>query len=117
LNGDRFERFILWNPAARLTMTLPTPCIDIPILNYSTHGFGFDDKSNDYKVLRMVYGYNGRTMAELFKLRTMLYLKAEAEDTRPSQAFVNGATHWVGSHSNFEKELVVLLFHMSDEEF
>jgi F-box interacting protein len=132
-DGDRFEPFILWNPAARMSMALPTPCIDIPNHNYYTHGFGFDDKSNDYKVLRMVYGHNGRTMAELFKLRTgawesvsaiddLHYVIPETEDTRPLQAFVNGATHWVGYHSRFKwnagsEELVALLFHMSDEEF
>jgi F-box interacting protein len=137
LNGDHFERFILWNPAARLTMTLPTPCIDIPnrnyYYNYYSHGFGFDDKSSDYKVLRIVYGYNGthgRTMAELFKLRTGAWETVSViDDFRyvivrgASQAFVNGTTHWVGYHSSFleysliQKELVVLLFHMSDEEF
>jgi F-box interacting protein len=141
LNGDRFERFILWNPAARLTVTLPTPGIDIPNLNFSAHGFGFDDESSDYKVLRMVYGYNGRYIAEaaeLFKLRTGAWETVSAIDdfhyvipkpeifTRPShrsQAFVNGATHWVGYHSRFlkyphiQKELVVLLFRMSSEEF
>jgi F-box interacting protein len=131
LNGDRFERFILWNPAARLTMTLPTPCIpciDMPYNKYyccysCTHGFGFDDKSNDYKVLRIVYGRNGRTIAELFKLRTGAWKTVRVTDNfhyvvvrDDSQAFVNGATHWVGD-SDFPKELVVLLFHMSDEEF
>jgi F-box interacting protein len=135
-DGDRFEPLILWNPAARLTMTLPSPCIDIPNSNYfyynycCTHGFGFDDKSNDYKVLRMVYEYNGRTMAELFKLHTGAWETVSVIDDfhyviarGASQAFVNGAIHWVGHHSSFleysdfQKELVVLLFHMSDEEF
>ena len=32
------------------------------------------------------------------------------------QAFVNGASHWLGRHSS-KKELVVVLFHMFDEEF
>jgi F-box interacting protein len=130
LNGYRFRRFILWNPAARLTMTLPTPCIDIPNSNYlyyyynCAHGFGFDDKSNDYKVLRIVYGHNGRTMAELFKLRTGAWETISVIDdfryvvvSGASRAFVNGATHWIGYHSKFENEMVVLLFHMSEEEF
>jgi len=75
-------------------------------------------------VLRIVYGHNGRTMAELFKLRTGAWETISVIDDfhyvvvcGASQAFVNGATHWVGYHSKFENELVVLLFHMSEEEF
>jgi len=122
-----FELFFLWNPAARMTMTLPTPCIDVPnITEYCAHGFGFDHTSNDYKVLRIVYGDMVVYGVELFKLRTGAWESVTLNlidniriPERSSQAFVNGATHWVGvgGHSRRDGYLVVLLFDMSDEEF
>jgi F-box interacting protein len=65
--------------------------------------------------------------AELYKLRTGTWETVKvAEDFQytiadKKQALVNGASHWVGYHkrdmaSDFPK-LVVLLFHMCDEEF
>jgi len=63
-------------------------------------------------------------MAELFKLRTGAWETISVIDdfhyvvvSGASRAFVNGATHWIGYHSKFENEMVVLLFHMSEEEF
>ena len=51
------ERFILWNPSIRKFITLPKPCITV-----KTHGkvtcrlaFGFDPRTNDYKVVRIAF--------------------------------------------------------------
>jgi F-box interacting protein len=123
--GNRLKPFILWNPAVRMSMTPPRPCIHAPFGNYFVHGFGFDHKSNDYKVLRMVYVSLGRLTlrAELFKLCTGTWKTVSVSDdfnyyipAWPKQAFVNGASHWVGHRSRF-RDLAVLCFHMSDEEF
>ncbi|KAL4600509.1 hypothetical protein ACB092_11G203600 [Castanea dentata] len=53
------ERFILWNPSIRKFITLPKPCITV-----KTHGkvtcrlaFGFDPRTNDYKVVRIAFPY------------------------------------------------------------
>ena len=52
------EPFFLYNPALRMSVTLPRPCFDVlyPIYHI-VHGFGYDHLSNDYKVLRMMYTY------------------------------------------------------------
>ena len=44
--------FILWNPSVRKFLKLPAP----PNATYFTHnvGFGFDAKTNDYKVVSFV---------------------------------------------------------------
>ncbi|KAL0007214.1 hypothetical protein SO802_008716 [Lithocarpus litseifolius] len=49
--------FILWNPSIRKFITLPKPCITV-----KTHGkvtchsaFGFDLRTNDYKVVRIAF--------------------------------------------------------------
>jgi F-box interacting protein len=138
------KSLVLWNPAIRMSMTLSQPYkFDTTDREYHIYGFeeshiygfGFDHTSNDYKVLRMVLIYElGRTLskpvlshAELYKLCTGTWETVRVpEDFQYSivdhkHALVNGASHWVGYHkrdmaSDFP-ELVVLLFHMCDEEF
>ncbi|XP_059445490.1 F-box protein CPR1-like [Corylus avellana] len=125
---------ILWNPAIRMSMTLPQPsCIDVPIYNYyCVYGFGFDHITNDYKVLRMVFhAYKSFLLrAELYKLRTGSWETVGGVDNfqyvayRGRQALVNGASHWIGCHKSYMpiesrdfSEFVVVLFHMCHEEF
>ncbi|XP_062176178.1 F-box/kelch-repeat protein At3g06240-like [Alnus glutinosa] len=123
------SQLILWNPAIRMSMTLPQACIVAPNRSkYFVHGFGFDHTSNDYKVLRMVFGSDIRLPppAQLYKLRTGAWetfsiaddFQYDIVDSDP-QAFVNGACHWVGYSSFMESEypeVVVVLFDMCDEE-
>ncbi|XP_059448871.1 F-box/kelch-repeat protein At3g06240-like [Corylus avellana] len=127
LEGDCFECLTLWNPAVRMNLTLPTPCngVRVPVRGYSVHGFGFDPNTDDYKVLRIMYEYDDifSPRVKLFKLSTGAWETVRFLDdfhyliaTWDFQAFVNGASHWLGRHSS-KKELVVVLFHMFDEEF
>jgi F-box interacting protein len=138
------KSLVLWNPAIRMSMTLSQPYkFDTTdreyhiygFKEYHIYGFGFDHTSNDYKVLRMVLIYElGRRLskpflsrAELYKLCTGTWETVRVpEDFQyiivdHRQALVNGASHWVGYHkrdmASDSPELVVLLFHMCDEEF
>jgi F-box interacting protein len=126
-DGDCFESFTLWNPAIRMNLSLPRPGNDVGVPDqcYSVHGFGFDPKSDDYKVLRIMYEYDHifSPGVKLFKLSTGAWEIVRFLDdfhypigTWDLQAFVNGASHWLGRHSS-KKELVVMLFHMFNEEF
>ncbi|XP_059445492.1 F-box protein CPR1-like [Corylus avellana] len=132
IDDHRFEPLILWNPAIRMSITLPRPCIDVPAnRGRCVHGFGFDHKSNDYKVVRIVYGrYSSFSpKAELYKLCTGTWKTVKvADDFKYTiyacmQALVNGAIHWLGNHlrgwpsSGTELEFGVVLFHICDEEF
>jgi F-box interacting protein len=130
-DGDYFESLILWNPAVRMNLTLPTPCNGavVPTRGYSVYGFGFDPKSDDYKVLRITYEYGPDKLSprvKLFKLSTGAWKTVRFLDdfhyliggSWNFQAFVNGASHWLGrNYDTSKKELVIVLFHMFDEEF
>ncbi|KAL0007210.1 hypothetical protein SO802_008712 [Lithocarpus litseifolius] len=56
-------RYILWNPSIRKFITLPKPCVTVkPCITIMTHGritcrpaFGFDPRTNDYKVVRIAF--------------------------------------------------------------
>jgi F-box interacting protein len=125
------ESHILWNPAIRMSMTLPRPRVDVPKGKHCVHGFGFDHRSNDYKVLRMVqdiYGLFPVLQVELYRLRTGAWETFTGADdflyhiAPNTQAFVNGASHWFGylkrEHmlSDVYPKRVVVLFDMCDEQ-
>ncbi|XP_028056172.1 putative F-box protein At1g47790 [Camellia sinensis] len=48
------DRFFLWNPSIRKSMAMPKPTIKAA---FHRHGFGFDPRNNDYKVVRIVNFY------------------------------------------------------------
>jgi hypothetical protein len=85
-----FEPLILWNPAIRMSITLPRPCIDVPAGSLRVHGFGFDHKSNDYKVVRIVYErYSDCSpKVEQYKLRSGVW-----ETVRVADCWVTGQPH------------------------
>ncbi|KAE7996413.1 hypothetical protein FH972_001140 [Carpinus fangiana] len=108
------EPFFLWNPALRMSVTLPRPCFGVLYPTYHiVHGFGYDHISNDYKVLRMMYTYIYSSgipyRAEMFKLSTGPWETLGVNDDFHStklernlgQVFMNGANHWVGRTNKF----------------
>ncbi|CAK9171077.1 unnamed protein product [Ilex paraguariensis] len=132
--GDNAYGIILWNPSIRKYKSLPSPRV-----TKKTHGsymfvlgFGFDSKSNDYKVVRVAYvkGRNGRDLippeVELYALSSGSWRGFNA-GAPPygiygctwSQAFVNGAVHWIGYDPCVAKGdcALVVSFDMSDEIF
>jgi F-box interacting protein len=130
-DDNRFDLLTLWNPAIRMSMTLPRPRIDVPKGKHCIHGFGFDHTSNDYKVLRMVqdsYRLFPVLQVEIYRLHTGAWETFPGADDflyriAPTwQAFVNGASHWFGylkrKHmlSDVSSKPVVVLFDMCDEQ-
>ncbi|CAI9089138.1 OLC1v1023648C1 [Oldenlandia corymbosa var. corymbosa] len=127
---------ILWNPLIRRFLNLPQPRVTQRIYGSYMYvlGFGYDEKSNDYKVVRIAYikGRNGRDLippeVELYRLsyRSWRSFKTGAPPYGIyggtwSQVFVNGAVHWVGydpcvDRGN-EKCALIVSFDMSDEVF
>ena len=110
-----------------------------PNVTFSTHGgfnaslgFGFDPKTNDYKVVRVVTLVDtldlrkDRPQVEVYSLSTDKWRMVKASlvprcilDGRAPQAFFNGALHWRvfsraddGSFHHF-----VLVFDLGDEVF
>ncbi|KAF3951435.1 hypothetical protein CMV_022904 [Castanea mollissima] len=124
--------YILWNPCVRkFTRTSK------PIVSYCTHGgfeettgFGFDSKTNDYKVVRVVRLLD-REDEDGSSLKVEVYSLATDEwrmvttglpsgcvvRGREPLAFVNGALHWIAfrrtTTNNFQS--FVMVFDLGDE--
>ncbi|XP_065627073.1 putative F-box protein At2g02030 isoform X1 [Quercus suber] len=118
--ADCFSRIIvLWNPCVRMFVELPKP--NVTYQSYggccASAGFGFDSKTNDYKVVRVVSVLDWRRnefgvtppKVEVYSLATgewslvttALPCAVHPGDPMP---FVNGALHWVAlRRTNYEK--------------
>jgi len=127
LDDNHFDVLTLWNPAIKMSMTLPQPRIDVPVDKYCIYGFGFDHTSNDYKVLRMVQDNYASSppQAELYKLRTGTWETFTGADNfgkysipENMQAFLNGASHWLIFHilASGSRKRGIVLFDMCDEQ-
>ncbi|XP_075638609.1 F-box protein At3g07870-like [Castanea sativa] len=124
--------FCLWNPCAGKLLKLPSPNI-----TYATHGpfdatigFGFDPKTKEYKVVRVVTLLESidleksRPQVEVYTLSTGQWrilrtgLAPIAFFRRDPQTFINGALHWVASRFSDNKfHNFVLVFDLGDEVF
>ncbi|XP_050245791.1 F-box protein CPR1-like isoform X7 [Quercus robur] len=125
--------FCLWNPCVGKLLKLPSPNV-----TYATHGkfhasigFGFDPKTKDYKVIRVVTLLESlglektRTQVEIYTLSTGQWRMLRT-DLAPicglywtdPQTFINGALHWVAFRvcdNNLHN--FVLVFDLGDEVF
>ena len=125
-------KFFLWNPCVRKFVKLPKP--NITFFSHggydATVGFGFDSKTNDYKVVRFVTleekGQKGKSPPEVevyslstgkWRMVTALPPIGAARGREP-EAFVNGALHWVALRKTGNKFLnFVMVFDLRDEVF
>jgi|UniRef100_A0A2N9ER57 F-box interacting protein len=139
---DHHFRIVLWNPAIREFKLLPTNPVHCPSPNphvrheFNGFGFGYDHKSNDYKVVRIVIfwdftpyldwngnGYYCPPLVEVYTLSTDSWrqidavLDASIDDyVRNSQFYLNGAYHWHGYIDEKPSDAIVS-FNMTDEVF
>lgn len=124
---------ILWNPSLRKCVQLPIPrFIDTDLTHTYVLGFGFDTRRVDYKVVRLIYilGKNWSVIVppevEVYELKTNAWRGIQTAvpyviPESSSQAFVNGAIHWIG-YNPADKvapspRSIVVLFNMQDEVF
>ena len=125
------EHFILWNPSIKKFITLPKPCITV-----KTHGkiacrlaFGFDLRTNDYKVVRIVFPYRTEKskppVIEMYSLNEGFWRITSApflqgfgfsEWCRPV-VFLNGAVHFAVYDTTKPSGPLVLSFDSGDEVF
>ena len=131
------ERYILWNPSIRKFITLPRPCISV-----MTHGliesrcaFGFDPRTNDYKLVRITFPYRINMseeakppIIEVYSLNEGCWRITSASfppgiyfiDWRRPATSLNGAVHFTAA---YEYEPggpfgpLVLSFDLRDEVF
>ncbi|XP_065616537.1 F-box protein CPR1, partial [Quercus suber] len=132
LRGD--YSFCLWNPCVGKSLKLPSPNI-----TYATHGkfrdylgFGFDPKTKDYKVIRVVTLLESldfkrtRPQVEIYTLSTGQWRMlgtglaplGALYSTYP-HTFINGALHWVAFFRDSDNNIhnFVLVFDLGEEVF
>ncbi|KAJ7980817.1 F-box protein family [Quillaja saponaria] len=126
----------LINPSLREFKALP----DSDIAPFGTEyghvlaGFGYDGKTNDYKVVKLMLLCERETpftiwncwRAEIYSLNANCWREVDdavppidTDDGSPAYRFVNGCFHWMACDviSESEREVVVLSFDMVDEVF
>ncbi|XP_050260641.1 putative F-box protein At2g02030 isoform X1 [Quercus robur] len=110
------DRIILWNPCVRMFVELPKPSITYQGYHEDdgygydgATGLGFDSKTNDYKVVRVVTVVDVRRRGDwgVYPPKVEVYSLATGEWSMVTTAlpcavrhhdplpFVNGALHWV----------------------
>ncbi|KAL0699398.1 hypothetical protein Bca4012_055520 [Brassica carinata] len=111
----------LYNPTIGESKRLPENKKMITGEEFQTHGFGFDDLSGDYKVVKLVADGDGDHVlnASVYSLKSdswrwMCDLSYEHKDCFSSGVTLNGAVHWVFTNQN---QRVVLAFDVKTEQF
>ena len=127
------DRFILWNPSIGKSITLPKPCIKTHDFGICYPAFGFDPRTNDYKVVRIVVQcvlmYKGpkQTLAEIYSLNEGSWRITSAGASYPlginfnywrrPAASLNGAVHFAANVKGSAFSPLVLSFDLGDEVF
>ncbi|OWM86905.1 F-box protein At3g07870-like isoform X2 [Punica granatum] len=119
---------VLWNPSIRTCFQVPVPrFVDTDATHTDVVGFGFDCRTNQYKVLRLIYviGRNHQREippeVEVFVLGTERWRRIDADvpyvvPESSSQAILHGAIHWMGYRPKVSVVLVVV-FDLHEEVF
>uniref|UniRef100_A0A5B7AAV4 F-box associated beta-propeller type 1 domain-containing protein n=1 Tax=Davidia involucrata TaxID=16924 RepID=A0A5B7AAV4_DAVIN len=115
---------ILWNPTIKKWVTLPLPRFECPDEYSQVLGFGYDPKTNDYKVVRLAYlNWEDSPKVELYSFRKGYWGSISSPLPPPDAirylsypAFVNGAVNWLASEERMYCQLI-LSFSMEDELF
>ncbi|KAF5934162.1 hypothetical protein HYC85_030333 [Camellia sinensis] len=120
------DRYFLWNPSIRKSMAMPKPTIKT---SFHRHGFGFDPRNNDYKVVRIDNFYPTKdeptTHIEVYSLNAGLWkMSSTAINSYPDgitlgyterfASYLEGAVHFVANMKKSNDPLI-LSFDLSDE--
>ncbi|CAI9777204.1 unnamed protein product [Fraxinus pennsylvanica] len=104
--AKRFDKLFLWNPSTRKSRRLPFSVVemffndDIYEFGYFTYGFGFDESTNDYKIVKY-FCYEHLTLVMIYSFKTDSWKHIEDFPGRPiknTAKFVNGKFYWIASH-------------------
>ncbi|XP_057803104.1 F-box/kelch-repeat protein At3g23880-like [Salvia miltiorrhiza] len=112
-------RFLLWNPATRISKELPQLIIENGDFPYPIYGFGWDESSGAYKVF--VIFCNGRKfMGKVYSSNTNSWKTVEFCDFRwiyGNAQFVSGKLHWVSKNNDEMNVFEIVTFDLKEEEF
>ncbi|KAK8475067.1 hypothetical protein V6N11_079249 [Hibiscus sabdariffa] len=115
--------FVLWNPSIQNYISLPQA--NICEVEHFNVGFGFDSRTNDYKLLILGVDKDGSWIEPyLFSLNENCWKRVNAFSTNYDFLpvplhFVNGAVHWLGyqKRNSGGHSHVILGFDLSAEVF
>ncbi|KAA3481919.1 F-box protein CPR30-like [Gossypium australe] len=129
LHDPSTDKAAIWNPSTREFKILPPSSIQCPPyfspfeetylslddVSFSNAAFGFDSKTDDYKVIRFVF--------ELYSLRSDSWKEIPSPDYTPTEPnngnnYVDGICYWktvYGGYLDFRG--LILSFDMGNEEF
>ncbi|XP_050282647.1 F-box/kelch-repeat protein At3g06240-like [Quercus robur] len=136
-----FHGFVLWNPAIREGKTVAYPITKTPDFvqakkSFSFFAFGYDQISNDYKVVRVerytlksaitsyynsfyLYSLRADSWTQIFS--TPFLHSNVSVDTRHDEIYFNGVHHWLGFPNEEPGERynnrIIISFDMSHEVF
>ncbi|XP_023892806.1 F-box protein CPR1 [Quercus suber] len=131
--SNHAKGIFLWNPCVRKFLQLPYPnvTVDTHGASCSSFGFGFDPKTNDYKVVRIrsILGspsnfVKSRPVVDVYSLFAGEWRMLSTSASLPPMcaiissvppAFANGALHWI-AFTNDNKPFA-LVFDLGDEVF
>ncbi|KAL2920415.1 hypothetical protein RDABS01_011906, partial [Bienertia sinuspersici] len=117
---------LLWNPATREVFKLPQlPHLDVTGSSCAGYGFGFDDTSNDYKVVVFDASQNS-SIVQLYSLAANSWRQVDAgfgfclgrgPETSVSNPTYNGGMHnWIICYAvGYDLSLFLLSFDMANE--
>jgi F-box interacting protein len=123
---------VIWNPATKETKVVSNSNLPRYPAGYHTVidgiGFGFDAKTNDYKILNLLSLYDDPNsiqskkivQSEVYSLSADSWRKGDSPPCflfsclRPMDTYINGVASWNASVANWKG---VLSFDMSDEVF
>ncbi|KAE8021693.1 hypothetical protein FH972_007563 [Carpinus fangiana] len=119
-----YEQLVLWNPATRESKMLPPIHRPSDLPDHFSHiGFGFDSKTNDYKVVRILH-YKSQYEVAVYSLSADSWRVIDSSPN-PScsihssryPSYVNGVDHWWVFDTGKGYRLFLLSFDMSNEVF
>ncbi|KAJ9558656.1 hypothetical protein OSB04_013270 [Centaurea solstitialis] len=125
---------ILWNPSIRRKLTLPLPMFqsvggfEDPPAPFVVLGFGYDNISDDYKVVSLTYLEcypKSRPKVEVYTVKTGIWrevmfprnLGCFYTQSEWSRIFVNGFVHWICTFDSIWSHYSILTFDISSELF
>ncbi|XP_061997751.1 F-box protein CPR1-like isoform X2 [Rosa rugosa] len=137
---------LIWNPSIRKVVMLPTPPVCFTSTKYdkyTTHGFGYDAHSNDYKILRVVTLLDDHSDLSRFATAVQVYslargswksfsasvIPVDLQGGSERPAFVNGNFHTLEArlsvyyndhyeeHHKCGGDLFIGTFNLATEEF
>nr|XP_023895074.1 F-box protein CPR1-like [Quercus suber] len=123
------DRYILWNPSIRKLIILPKPCITVKKHGWCHKAFGFDPRTNDYKVVRIIrinmFEEAKPPLIEVYSLNEGCWRITSASFSpginitgwwRPA-ASLNGAVHFAVKYEHKPGGPLVLSFDLHEEVF